>query len=60
MKGEDLELNENGGGRGLFPQEANVGSDNDWILLAAVLDRICLVVFTAIFLINMFTYASVL
>ncbi|XP_042231012.1 neuronal acetylcholine receptor subunit alpha-6-like isoform X2 [Homarus americanus] len=62
VKTEELEMGESsaaqlyGGMSGDFTTPCGL----DWLLLAAVIDRICLIVFVAIFIMNMISFSAVL
>ncbi|XP_050735862.1 acetylcholine receptor subunit alpha-1-A-like [Eriocheir sinensis] len=75
VKTEELELGENGraqlfnnsnsnstgnGSNHVPTSSASSYSGLDYLLLAAVIDRLCLVIFVLIFIINMLTYSKVL
>ncbi|XP_071547983.1 neuronal acetylcholine receptor subunit alpha-5-like [Panulirus ornatus] len=59
MKTEEMELGENGAAH-MYHGDLNTTSSLDWLLLAAFIDRVCLIIFLAIFIINMLTFRSVL
>lgn len=68
LKSDECELRENGngqvltggGGGGGGGGELRSNPGHDWVLLAAVIDRICLIIFIAIFVVNAFAFSSVL
>ncbi|XP_066943054.1 acetylcholine receptor subunit alpha-type acr-16-like isoform X1 [Macrobrachium rosenbergii] len=59
LKSDEFELRENGNGH-VYSGEISVSPGLDWLLLAAVIDRICLIVFIVISIINFVFYKSVL
>ena len=59
MKGDDVELAD--GATSLYPQEFGKETIADeWALLGAIIDRIFLIAYGAIFVLNMFSFISVL
>ncbi|XP_037778243.1 neuronal acetylcholine receptor subunit alpha-4-like isoform X1 [Penaeus monodon] len=60
FKSDELELGENGTTHLYGGPEVTTSPGLDWLLLSAVVDRVCLIVYVAIFTINMLSFSAVL
>ncbi|KAK7024370.1 hypothetical protein SK128_021933 [Halocaridina rubra] len=59
LKSDEFELRENGNGH-VYTGEVSTSPGLDWLLLSAVLDRICLVAFIVFFIIDIYSFFSVI
>ncbi|XP_066974094.1 neuronal acetylcholine receptor subunit alpha-6-like [Macrobrachium rosenbergii] len=59
LKTDEYDVKENGNGHVYVP-EVSTCPGFDWLLLSAFLDRVCLVIYVIIFVVNMYKFSAIL